>query len=60
MPNEIKKKKKLWNSSSIIFILFLNFDRLDSIFYQSSFTLKLDFEKIEFQNKDILLNFLKK
>ena len=28
----------------------------DSIFYKSSFTLKLDFEKIEFQNRDILLN----
>ena len=26
-----------------------------SIFYKSSFTLKLDFEKIEFQNRDISL-----
>ena len=30
-----------------------------SIFYKSSFTLKLDFEKIKFQNRDMNLNSFK-
>ena len=38
-----------------IFYLFLSLISLYSIFYKSSFTLKLDFEKIEFQNMGISL-----
>ena len=43
---------------NIIYIYF-KYDPLYSIFYQLSFTLKLDFEKIEFQNRDTNLNSFK-
>ena len=47
-----------------LFFFFFFFFKLSlitpySIFYQLSFSLKLNFEKIEFQNRDILLNLLK-
>ena len=54
-----------WYLSSINFLIFFNFFNFllsflsfiayNSIFYKSSFTLKINFEKIEFQNRDILL-----
>ena len=68
MPNEtLKKKKKIVELEFMqlkfqLFFLFLFFKSLIApywIFYKSSFTLKLDFEKIEFQNKDINLNSFK-
>ena len=40
-----------------IFFFFLSLTENNSILKQSSFSLKLNFEKIEFQNRDILLNF---
>ena len=48
----------------VFFFFFFFFFKLSlitpySIFYQLSFSLKLNFEKIEFQNRDILLNLLK-
>ena len=42
-----------------LFIFFLSLITLYSIFYKLSFTLKLDFEKIELQKKDISLISLK-
>ena len=39
----------------LIIIIFLSLTALYSIFYKSSFTLKLDSKKIEFQNRDISL-----
>ena len=53
-----KKKKKIVELEFhiYIYIYIFKFDHLYLIFYKSSFTLKLDFEKIEFQNKDTDLN----
>ena len=63
---KLEKKKKFVelefhskNLSSFFFFFFfflLNLIVPYSIFYKLSFTLKLDFEKIEFQNKDMNLN----
>ena len=39
----------------LIIIIFLSLTALYSIFYKSSFTLKLDSKNIEFQNRDISL-----
>ena len=56
----------LWNSSFMnlssmqIFFFFLSLIVPYSIFYKSSFTLKLDFEKIKLQKMDISLISLEK
>ena len=47
-----------WNSSSTFFFFKVSFC-YNSIVQKSSFTLKLDFLKIEFQNRDISLNSFK-
>ena len=51
------KYSSSWNPSSrIFFFFFLNFsDCYNSIVQKSSFKLKLDFLKIEFQNRGISL-----
>ena len=45
-----------WSSSSKILFFFYFSVRYNSIVQKSSFKLKLDFQKIEFQNRDIFLN----
>ena len=60
---KIKKKKKFLElelyelefHANFILFYFLSLITSYSIFYKSSFTLKLDFEKIEFQKRDIFL-----